>query len=196
MKLRRPSVARAGWMSAALLAVAPGCNSTNGGGVEPQVAVPEPPPVWTGAFLEPAVLVAGRIEVVGPLGLVDHCTTTQDPGRAVYEAETTERGFEQRLTRAPGLNELVQLRGSLDQWRLVATDLLILREDPFRDSVSVQAEGDVFFSRGEEQRRDAFFELEVPVGSPAPVEPASPAASGATGSAEVGGAAVGDAGGR
>ena len=118
-------------------------------------------------------MVSRRIEITGPLGLMDHCTTTQDPGRVVYAAETTERGFEQRLTRAPGLNELVQLRGSIDQWRLVATDLLVLREDPYAQTVSVRAEGDVFLSRGEEQLRDSFYELEVPVGSPGPTQPAS-----------------------
>ena len=67
----------------------------------------------------------------------------------------------------------MQLRGSLDQWRLVATDLLILREDPYAQSVSVRAEGDVFLNRGEDQHRDAFYEMEVPVGSPAPIQPAS-----------------------
>lgn len=186
MKLSQCSRACAALLSAALLAVAPGCNATPGGGAEnggaPPVAVPQPPPAWTGAFLEPALIVARRIEITGPVGLMDHCTTTQDPGRVVYAAETTERGFEQRLTRAPGLNELVQLRGSIDQWRLVGTDLLILREDPSVRTVSLKAEGDVFFNRGEEQRRDPFFELEVPVGAPAPIQPASYADEGAAAS--------------
>ncbi|MHC4377497.1 MAG: hypothetical protein ACYS26_12925 [Planctomycetota bacterium] len=191
MKLRRSSPAPATLALGVLMLAAPGCNSTSGGagqsGGAPPVAVPQPPPAWTGAFLEPALMVARRIEITGPLGLMDHCTTTQDPGRVVYAAETTERGFEQRLTRAPGLNELVQLRGSIDQWRLVATDLLILREDPTARTVSVRAEGDVFLNRGEDQQRDSFYELEVPVGAPAPIQPAGYATESAAGNQGDGG---------
>lgn len=162
-------------LTAALLA---GCQSTGegatgGSGSQVSPVIPEPPPAWTGVFLEPAEMLARRIEITGPAGLVDHCTTTRDPGRVIYTAETTESGFEQRLSRAPGMNELVPLRGTLDQWHLVATDLLVLREDPSVEGISVRAEGDVFLLRGDDQVRKAFFELDVPIGAPPPVRAAS-----------------------
>ncbi len=113
---------------------------------EPGPEAPAVIPPFTTAFREPGVLVAERVRIEGPVGLLEHFAAVQDPERFEYVAEATDEGFRQRWTLLPGV--FGEIRGQLDGWQIAALSRLEVLERHREGPVVLEASGDVFVSAG------------------------------------------------
>jgi len=132
-----------------VLSLAAGCGSS---GVSdstvdapPAGGAPAPPRPWTGEFLQPAVLVAARVRIEGPQGLLDHVVTRPDPLSHLHSEATLPEGYLQKLSQRPGAPE-AEIKAQLDQLVIAATQRLEILERPGPVDVVVIAEGDAFWS--------------------------------------------------
>jgi len=111
-------------------------------------------PAWTEEFRSPALLMANRVTIEGPKGLVDHVATRLEPRFHGYAAETLPEGFRQVITSLePGAG--IEIRAYLDAFQVVAFEELVLLERPGQVDVIVRAEGDAYYrdtTSGAEQR--------------------------------------------
>jgi len=141
----RPVAAVAARVLALVLCVA--CGAPGGGG-DPGAAdevSPEPPAPWTSEFLEPALLIANRIDLVGPPGLAKHFVARQDPETNEYAVKATDQGLVQSIRPRSGLGR-VEIRAQLDAWTLVAFEGMRVLERPTPCDVEVVARGDAFWN--------------------------------------------------
>lgn len=119
---------------------------------------PLAPPPWTDAFEGRAVLMAERVRVEGPAGLITHCVVEHDLQRFVHETRTTTEGLVQRTLRRREDLEADPLRGiraQLDGLRIEALFGIEVLERPGPVDVVLEARGDVWWrdpATGEERR--------------------------------------------
>lgn len=109
---------------------------------------------WPAEFQREAVLAATRIEVVGPIGLLDHVAIRQDSENHEHAETATESGL-RIVERQRAESDGSPIRAQLDALVLVADVELVVLESPAVQDVSVQASGDVFLryvDTGEERR--------------------------------------------
>ena len=106
-------------------------------------ARPAPEP-WPATFGEPALLVADRIQVEGPRGLLEHFAARVEP--AVHERveKTLPAGYLQRITVRPDSAQ-AEIRAWLDGLEIVALESLTALERPGEVELFVLAEGDAFW---------------------------------------------------
>jgi hypothetical protein len=129
---------------------APAAGST--GAQTPQVREVTPAP-WPEDFKGSVMLLADRIRVEGPPGLLDHCVTRSDDGVFLRTVKATSEGLLQVVQPGPGAaGEIV--RGQLDGWALAATRELVLLERPTSDTVRVIAEGQVVWATPDGERSE------------------------------------------
>lgn len=110
----------------------------------PPAEPPAPPPTlgrWTERFLEPSLLLADEIEVVGPPAMRSHLVVAQDPESIVSVAKATDDGFLQVVSARDGAR--AEIRAHLDNWELVALRGLRVLERPGEVDVVVRARGSV-----------------------------------------------------
>lgn len=115
------------------------------------------PKAWPGEFQREAVLAAARIEVIGPVGLLDHIAIRQDAENHEHAESATEAGL-RIVERQRAESDGSPIRAQLDALVLVADVELVVLESPSAEGVSVQASGDVFLryvDTGEERRARA-----------------------------------------
>lgn len=119
----------------------------------PEPVEPAPPLPWPADFQGSATLLADRIRVEGPPGLLDHCVTRSDDRLFLRTVKTTEEGLLQVVQPGPAAAG-DPVRGQLDGWALAALQQLVLLERPNAEAVTVIAEGGVFWATpdGDEQR--------------------------------------------
>jgi hypothetical protein len=109
---------------------------------------------WPSEFQREAVLAATRIEIVGPIGLLDHVAIRQDSENHEHSETATESGL-RIVERQRAESDGSPIRAQLDALVLVADVELVVLESPAAQDVSVQASGDVFLryvDTGEERR--------------------------------------------
>ena len=112
-----------------------------GGGGE---TVPQAPRPWTPAFRQASLVIADRVHIEGPKGLLDHVATRAEDGFHSYEAETLPKGFEQRF-RVLEPESGVELRAWLDNVEIVAMRELVVLERPGELDVLLRATGDAYW---------------------------------------------------
>jgi len=147
---------------AALLAL--GCASERPASPTTTVAEPGSIPLspraqtpWPAAFQREAVLAAARIEVVGPIGLLDHAAMRQDAENHEHIESATADGL-RIVERQRAQSDGSPIRAQLDALVLLADLELVVLESPAVTEVSVEARGDVFLryvATGEEHRAQA-----------------------------------------
>lgn len=150
-------------------------------GVDSPPEVPAPPTrvlptPWTDAFLGRALVLADRITVEGPAGLVEHCVMTLDDALFERTERPTADGLEWvlRPRGSGGGQEL--LRAQIDAWNLVAYKEIRMDLRAGLKEVIVTAEGDALWkdTDGTEQRgarllfRGQVKEGSFPLGSKTP----------------------------
>jgi hypothetical protein len=131
---------------------------------EPSEKIPPPPEAWTSAFEKPCLIVADRIEIVGPPGLREHLALRAEGDQHVQSAQTTAEGFRQEIRRAnPGVE--AEIRAYLDRWQLVALDEIRVLERPLVCDVRILALGDALFvdQSTKQERRAPQLEFTGPV---------------------------------
>lgn len=109
---------------------------------------------WPTEFQREAVLAAARIEVVGPVGLLDHVAIRQDAENHEHVEAATAEGL-RIVERQRGESDGSPIRAQLDALVLVADVELVVLESPAVSEVSVLASGDVYLryvDTGEERR--------------------------------------------
>lgn len=120
-----------------------------------QESAPQPvePLPWPEDFQGRATLLADRIRVEGPPGLLDHCVARSDDRLFLRTVKTTDEGLLQVVQPGPAAAG-DPVRGQLDGWALAALQQLVLLERPGAEAVTVVAEGGVFWATpdGDEQR--------------------------------------------
>lgn len=123
---------------------------------------------WTDYFGGAAILVADRIRIEGPPGLLEHLVLRADDDLFERTVKTTPEGLLQTLRPrqlAEGGRELA--RGQLDAWQLAATGEIVALERPGDVPVSVVAEGEAFWRDPDgEQRRGSRLAFEASVQAP------------------------------
>ncbi len=104
--------------------------------------------------MERAVLLADRITVEGPAGLVEHCVMTLDDSLFSREEISVPGGVDQVLRPHPGIPAHTVLRAQLDAWQLAAFQELRISLRPAAPDVTVTARGDAVWqhTNGEEMR--------------------------------------------
>lgn len=120
----------------------------------PASAVPEPV-AWTPAFPRKSVLIAARIEIVGPRNLIEHLAIAQDPTHHAHAESATPEGMRIEESRLPESDE--PIAAQLDNLTLRAMDSLVVLFSPNAREVTLEAAGDVYFhglETGEEKRAD------------------------------------------
>lgn len=152
MRLPRPLRSCAAWC---LACAALSCSSP-----EPVAAEAPAPPrpsaaaPWTDAFRERAVLIADRVRIEGPPGLLEHVATRPDPELHERVERTTTEGFLQEL-RAKASFPGSQIQAWLDGLEIAALRQLTVLERPGPCPVKVVAEGQAVWrslERGTERR--------------------------------------------
>lgn len=109
---------------------------------------------WPETFRREAVLAARRVEVVGPVGLLDHLAIRVDPDNHDHVENATEQGL-RIVERQRAESDGSPIRAQLDAVVLVVDEELVILESPATQQVSVRAEGDVYLryvDSGEERR--------------------------------------------
>ena len=132
---------------------------TSGGPVEPPAEAPTEPEVrpWTEAFMRKSALVADRVEIRGPRGLLDHTVVQQDPENFTHETSTRPDGFWQRTAIRPDRDIYDPIRAQLDAMQIMALREVVLLERPGQVPVEVIAHGEVYWhdvGSGREKRGD------------------------------------------
>lgn len=113
-------------------------------------AAQDAPISWPEEFTRASLLVADRIVIEGPRGLLDHVALRQDPANLIYSAETVPEGFRQVLKRKDPLS-YQEIRAGFDNWELIALDSMLVLERPGDIEVRIIAEGGVWW-RNSDQR--------------------------------------------
>lgn len=164
----------------ALFATGTSCVSTEemnskSGTEGPSLREPEPPKPWTSQFRAPSLLVADRVFIEGPQGLLDHFASRSEDGFHSYEAETLPEGFKQSFkVLRPGSG--VELRAYLDNFEVVVFRELVVIERPGEMDVRLEASGDAYWrdtSSGDE-RRGPRLEFVGVIGEPSQLEDRQP----------------------
>lgn len=109
---------------------------------------------WPIEFQREAVLAAARIEVVGPIGLLDHVAIRQDGENHEHSESATADGL-RIVERQRAESDGSPIRAQLDALVLLADVELVVLENPVAKEVSIEARGDVFLryvDTGEERR--------------------------------------------
>tara|TARA_R110002126_G_scaffold194901_1_gene342882 strand:- start:1267 stop:1935 length:669 start_codon:yes stop_codon:yes gene_type:complete len=114
--------------------------------------VPPPPAPWTLAFQEGAMLLADRVTIEGPAGLLEHFVMRGDDSLFERVTKTTAAGFVQVLR--PRNDVFDPAKAHLDRWNLNALYELRAIENPAFTEVKVTAEGNAIWrsTDGETQR--------------------------------------------
>lgn len=122
-----------------------------------EVVVAKP---WTARFLKPAALVAQRVRIEGPDGLLEHCVMRQELGVLDLETKTTPDGLVQSARVKPGVAD-AEVRAQLDNLAIVATTEIVIVERPGPVDVTVTAMGDAFFQEkdGAQEQRGASLQI-------------------------------------
>ena len=114
---------------------------------DPDAAVEDyvPPPLapWTEAFGDSAMLLANRVTIEGPVGLLDHFVMRGDDEMFERVTKVTEDGFVQILRPYPEVFD--PAKAHLDRWNINAMQELRATENPNATEVTVIAEGDVIW---------------------------------------------------
>lgn len=153
---------------ASLLALVAACSTPERASSGLAAQVPPPPPVepaWTEAFHERALLVAERVRIEGPPGLLAHVATRPDPDVHERSERTTPDGFLQEL-RAKRSFPGSEIQAWLDGLEIAALRQLTVLERPGSCPVRVIAEGEVLWRSLESgsERRQPRLELVGEVG--------------------------------
>jgi len=122
---------------------------------EPVQREPEPPPAWTEAFLRNSALLADRVHVEGPHGLLHHIAVVSDQESFEHSTETRAEGLVQITRVREDLTYPPQIRAQLDQMTIMALRELVVIERPGDVPVRVIARGDAYWQdpiTGKEQR--------------------------------------------
>ncbi|MBM3991886.1 MAG: hypothetical protein FJ298_12865 [Planctomycetes bacterium] len=112
------------------------------------------PTPWSTAFQREAVLAAARIEVVGPIGLLDHVAIRHDGENHEHFESATPDGL-RIVERQRAESDGSPIRAQLDALVLLADVELVVLENPAQTQVRVEASGDVFLryvDTGDERR--------------------------------------------
>lgn len=102
---------------------------------------------WTDAFQTKAMLLADRIRIEGPVGLIEHVAIRSDDALFRRTSETIPDGFLQRTvprqSNQDSTDQTYLVRGQLDAWQLTALVEVVVLERPGDVPVTVVAEGNV-----------------------------------------------------
>ena len=109
------------------------------GWTEPEANVPAPPPEWTGAFGETAVLLANTLRIEGPAPLIEHVVASSDKELYDRRVTTTPLGLVQVIKRRSTSSR--EVRVQLDAWSLAAIDEVTIVETAAQGPVKVIANG-------------------------------------------------------
>jgi hypothetical protein len=146
-------------------------------GAAPQAAPPRaashvsPPPAWPSELEQQALLIADRIEIEGPPGLIAHVAMQQVPGEIDYRIETTRDGLLQTWEARTGL----EIRGQLDNTVLAAVRRVSVLERFAAAAVVVRASGSVYYKQGLTETRVPTWSRTYPLPEPAaPTAPREP----------------------
>jgi len=123
----------------------------------PEVRVPPTkvlPAPWTDAFSERAILLADRITIEGPAGLIEHLVMTLDDALFERTERPTADGLEVVLKIRGGGDGQELLRAQIDAWNLAAYKEIRMDLHAGLNEVTVTAEGDALWkdTDGGEQR--------------------------------------------
>lgn len=126
--------------------------------------LPPAPLAWTNSFEKPCLIVADRIEIVGPEGLRNHLALRAEAEFHRQHTETTPDGLRQEVS-ALRPEAAAEIRAYLDRWELVALQSIRVLERPVPCDVRILALGDVLFvdRSTKEQRREQKLEFTGPV---------------------------------
>ena len=121
-----------------------GCGSTGDSPSDDEQALAEQAleKPWTDAFTHGSLLVADRVVIEGPKGLMDHVALRQDATNLDYSADTLPEGFRQVLKRKDP-SAFVEIVAGLDNWEIVALDSVMVLERPGDVEVRIVAAGRV-----------------------------------------------------
>ncbi|HIG87897.1 MAG TPA: hypothetical protein EYQ25_12750 [Planctomycetes bacterium] len=136
-------------------------------GQDPNYLADDPQPAaWTQEFLRPATLLADRIRIEGPHGLLDHLVVRSDDQYFLRTAKATTAGLLQvTRPRSSAGGELVGAQ--LDRWQLGAFEEISVLVNPALTSVRVVAEGDAFWRTPDgTEKRGARLAFDKPVQQP------------------------------
>ncbi len=114
----------------------------------PEVRVPPTkvlPTPWTAAFLGRAILLADRITIEGPAGLVEHCVMTLDDALFERTERPTADGLELILKPRGGTDGQELLRAQIDAWNLAAYKEIRMDLHAGMSEVIVTAEGNALW---------------------------------------------------
>lgn len=109
---------------------------------------------WTEEFREGGLLIADRVWIEGPVGLLQHVATRSVEEYHSYKAETLPEGFRQTY-RVRHPEQGMEMRVFLDALKIVVLRELVLTEKPGPLDVHVRAQGDAYWqdpATGAEQR--------------------------------------------
>lgn len=128
---------------------------------EDAAAEPRPAAPWTETFRREAVLAARRVEVLGPVGLLEHLAIRVDPDNHDHVETATEQGL-RIVERQRADSDGSPIRAQLDGLVIVVDEELIVLESPAVEQVTVRADGDVYlrYVDGGEERRARSLRLE------------------------------------
>jgi hypothetical protein len=103
--------------------------------------------------MQPATLLADRIRIEGPEGLLEHLVVRSDDEYFLRTARTSSEGLLQ-VTRARSSAGGELVGGQLDRWQLSAFEEISVLIHPGLQTVRVVAEGEAFWRTpdGSEQR--------------------------------------------
>ncbi|TDJ69243.1 MAG: hypothetical protein E2O39_11995 [Planctomycetota bacterium] len=115
---------------------------------------PQPKP-WTDEFYRRAALLADRIHIEGPAGLLEHVVPSVDARVYSYTVKVIAEGFLQ-VTKVLG-PESPPISVQLDGWQIMALEELTILERVDDCEVSIVARGDAYWmdpATGKEERED------------------------------------------
>ena len=115
---------------------------------------PQPKP-WTDEFHRRAALLADRIHIEGPDGLLEHVAPSVDTRVHSYVVKTTAEGFSQ-VTKVLG-PESPPISVQLDGWQIMALEELTILERIDDCEITIVASGDAYWmdpATGKEERDD------------------------------------------
>ncbi len=117
------------------------------------------PKIWTDAFASQAMLLADRIRIEGPAGLLDHVVVRSDDALFLRTTEARSDGFLQRTvprqSNQASTDQTYLVRGQLDAWQFTAIEEVVVFERPGDVPVTLIAEGHVVWrDRDGAQRRE------------------------------------------
>jgi len=141
--------------------------------VAPRAEDDEPlftPAPWTERFSTPAVLVAERVRIEGPSGLMEHLAVLADDELFETTLRATAEGLVQTVRPRPEAQSSgVTVRAHLDAWQLVAFRELESVERPGDVPIRIVAQGEVTWrDRDGQQRTGPALEIEEHLDPPAP----------------------------